>query len=27
MRQGADVYLTKPFTSEQLIHAVKTVAG
>jgi twitching motility two-component system response regulator PilH len=27
LRQGADVYLTKPFTSEQLIHAVKTVAG
>lgn len=27
LRQGADVYLTKPFTSEQLIRAVKTVAG
>lgn len=26
MKQGADVYLTKPVTSEQLIRAVKSVA-
>lgn len=26
MKQGADVYLTKPFTREQLIRAVKAVA-
>jgi two-component system, chemotaxis family, response regulator PixH len=25
MKQGADAYLTKPFTREQLLHAVKTV--
>jgi len=25
MRQGADVYLTKPFTKEQLVRAVRTV--
>lgn len=27
MRQGADVYITKPFTREQLIRAVKSVGG
>lgn len=27
MKQGADVYLTKPFTREQLIRAVKALAG
>jgi chemotaxis family two-component system response regulator PixH len=27
MKQGADAYLTKPFTREQLIHAVKSVAS
>ncbi|GAC1470442.1 MAG: response regulator [Chamaesiphon sp.] len=27
MKQGADVYLIKPFTSEQLIRAVKSVAA
>jgi twitching motility two-component system response regulator PilH len=27
MRQGADAYITKPFTREQLIRAVKSVAG
>lgn len=27
MRQGADAYVTKPFTREQLIRAVKLVAG
>ena len=26
MKQGADVYLTKPFTQEQLIRAVQSVA-
>ncbi|MFN6501050.1 MAG: response regulator transcription factor [Nostoc sp. DedQUE01] len=25
MRQGADVYLTKPFTKQQLLHAVKSL--
>ncbi|MBF2018323.1 MAG: response regulator [Rivularia sp. T60_A2020_040] len=25
MRQGADAYVTKPFTKQQLIHAVKSV--
>jgi chemotaxis family two-component system response regulator PixH len=27
MKQGADAYVTKPFTREQLIRAVKLVAG
>lgn len=27
MKQGADVYLTKPFTREQLVRAVKSVAA
>lgn len=27
MRQGADVYITKPFTREQLIRAVRSVGG
>lgn len=27
MRQGADAYLTKPFTREQLLRAVKSVAN
>jgi twitching motility two-component system response regulator PilH len=27
MKQGADVYLTKPFTREQLLRAVRAVAG
>jgi twitching motility two-component system response regulator PilH len=27
MKQGADVYLIKPFTSEQLIRAVKSLAS
>jgi two-component system, chemotaxis family, response regulator PixH len=27
MRQGADVYITKPFTREELIRAVKSVGG
>ena len=27
MRQGADVYITKPFTREQLIRAVQSVGG
>jgi two-component system, chemotaxis family, response regulator PixH len=27
MRQGADMYITKPFTKEQLIRAVKAVGG
>ena len=27
MRQGADVYITKPFTQEQLIRAVRSVGG
>ncbi|HEY9696042.1 MAG TPA: response regulator [Trichocoleus sp.] len=27
MKQGADAYLTKPFTKEQLIRAVQLVAG
>lgn len=27
MKQGANAYLTKPFTREQLIKAVKSVAG
>jgi len=27
MKQGASAYLTKPFTREQLIHAVKLVTG
>ncbi|MBX9257413.1 response regulator [Desmonostoc muscorum CCALA 125] len=25
MRQGADVYLTKPFTKQQLLHALKSL--
>jgi DNA-binding response OmpR family regulator len=27
MRQGADVYITKPFTQEEILQAVKSVAG
>lgn len=27
MKQGADAYITKPFTREQLIRAVKSVTG
>ncbi|UBF29648.1 response regulator [Kovacikia minuta CCNUW1] len=27
MKQGADAYITKPFTREQLVHAVKSVIG
>lgn len=27
MRQGAAAYVTKPFTKEQLLHAVKSVVG
>lgn len=27
MRQGADAYVTKPFTREQLVHTVRMVAG
>jgi two-component system, chemotaxis family, response regulator PixH len=27
MRQGADMYITKPFTREQLVRAVKAVGG
>ena len=27
MKQGADVYVTKPFTQEQLVRAVKSVVG
>jgi two-component system, chemotaxis family, response regulator PixH len=27
MKQGADAYITKPFTREQLIRVVKAVAG
>jgi two-component system, chemotaxis family, response regulator PixH len=27
MKQGADAYITKPFTQEQLIRVVKSVAG
>jgi two-component system, chemotaxis family, response regulator PixH len=27
MRQGADVYITKPFTREQLVRAVQSVGG
>jgi len=27
MKQGADAYITKPFTREQLVRAVKSVAG
>lgn len=27
MKQGADAYLTKPFTREQLIRAVKSLVG
>ncbi|WAL60460.1 response regulator transcription factor [Thermocoleostomius sinensis] len=27
MKQGADAYITKPFTREQLIRAIKSVAG
>ncbi|MBD1855280.1 response regulator [Leptolyngbya boryana CZ1] len=27
MRQGADVYITKPFTREELIRAVQSVGG
>lgn len=27
MKQGADVYVTKPFTKEDIIRAVKSVAG
>lgn len=27
MKQGADAYITKPFTREQLIRVVKSVAG
>lgn len=26
MKQGADAYITKPFTREQLIHAIQSVA-
>jgi chemotaxis family two-component system response regulator PixH len=27
MRQGADAYITKPFTREQLVYTVKSVIG
>ena len=27
MKQGADLYITKPFTREQLVHAVQSVGG
>ncbi|MDZ7962171.1 MAG: response regulator [Aulosira sp. DedQUE10] len=27
MRQGADVYLTKPFTKQQLVRAIESVVG
>lgn len=27
MKQGADAYITKPFTREQLVRAIKSVAG
>ena len=27
MRQGADAYITKPFTREQLVRAVKAIVG
>lgn len=27
MRQGADVYITKPFTQAEILQAVKSVAG
>lgn len=27
MKQGADAYLTKPFTREQLVRAVKAIVG
>lgn len=27
MKQGADVYVTKPFTKEEIIRAVKSVVG
>lgn len=27
MKQGADAYITKPFTREQLVRAVKSVTG
>jgi twitching motility two-component system response regulator PilH len=27
MKQGADIYLTKPFTREQLVRAVQSVGG
>jgi two-component system, chemotaxis family, response regulator PixH len=27
MKQGADAYITKPFTREQLLHTVKAVMG
>lgn len=27
MKQGADVYVTKPFTREQLVHAIKSVVA
>jgi two-component system, chemotaxis family, response regulator PixH len=27
MKQGADAYITKPFTREQLLHTVKAVIG
>lgn len=27
MKQGADAYVTKPFTREQLVRAVRSVAG
>lgn len=27
MKQGADIYLTKPFTQEQLIRAIRSVGG
>ncbi len=27
MKQGADLYMTKPFTRDQLLHAVQSVGG
>lgn len=26
MKQGVDVYLTKPFTKEEILHAVRSLA-